>query len=73
MTQEEILEEAKSTEKVNLESLKKYEEMELEAKRRATRSGDRTVKGPAIRLIILYYCFSVLIVLIIGITVSLCL
>ena len=49
MTQEEILEEAKITEKVNLESLKKYEEMELEAKRRATRSGDRTVKGPAIR------------------------
>merc|ERR1719186_489427 len=49
MTQEEILEEAKITEKMNLESLKKYEEMELEAKRRATRSGDRTVKGPAIR------------------------
>lgn len=49
MTQEEILEEAKITEKVNLESLKKYQEMELEAKRRATRSGDRTVKGPAIR------------------------
>jgi len=49
MTQEEILEEAKITEKINIESLKKYEEMELEAKRRATRSGDRTVKGPAIR------------------------
>eukprot|EP00092_Neocalanus_flemingeri_P017970 GFUD01019446.1.p1 GENE.GFUD01019446.1~~GFUD01019446.1.p1 ORF type:complete len:681 (-),score=224.23 GFUD01019446.1:108-2150(-) len=49
LTQEEILEEAKVTEKFNLESLKKYEEMELEAKRRATRSGDRTVKGPAIR------------------------
>jgi len=49
LTQEEILEEAKITEKYNLESLKKYEEMELEAKRRATRSGDRTVKGPAIR------------------------
>jgi len=49
LTQEEILEEAKITEKMNLESLKKYEEMELEAKRRATRSGDRTVKGPAIR------------------------
>merc|ERR1712106_1117100 len=46
LTQEEILEEAKITEKMNLESLKKYEEMELEAKRRATRSGDRTVKGP---------------------------
>ena len=49
MTQEEILEEAKITEKINLESLKKYQEMELEAKRRAIRSGIRTVKGPAIR------------------------
>ena len=49
MTQEEILEEAKITEKINLESLKKYQEMELEAKRKAIRSGIRTVKGPAIR------------------------
>jgi len=49
MTQEEILKEAKITEKINLESLKKYEEMELEAKRKAIRSGTRVVKGPAIR------------------------
>ena len=49
MTQEEILKEAKITEKINLESLKKYQEMELEAKRKAIRSGIRTVKGPAIR------------------------
>ena len=49
MTQEEILEEAKITEKMNLESLKKYEEMELENRRKAIRSGNRTVVGPAIR------------------------
>ena len=49
MTQEEILEDAKITAKMNLESLKKYEEMELENRRRAVRSGTRTVQGPAIR------------------------
>ena len=49
LTQEEILKEAKITEKINLESLKKYQEMELEAKRKAIRSGTKSVKGPAIR------------------------
>ena len=49
MTQEEILKEAKITEKINLESLKKYQEMELENRRKAIRSGTKSVKGPAIR------------------------
>ena len=42
--------EAKLTERLNLASLKKYEEMELEAKRKAMRSGKREIKGPVIRL-----------------------
>ena len=41
--------EAKVTERLNLASLKKYEEMELEAKRKAMRSGKREIKGPVIR------------------------
>lgn len=49
LTQEEILAEAKITERLNLASLKKYEEMELEAKRKAMRSGKREIKGPVIR------------------------
>ena len=49
LTQEEILKEAKITEKINLESLKKYQEMELENRRKAIRSGTKSVKGPAIR------------------------
>ena len=39
LTQAEILAEARLTESANLESLKRYEEMELEAKRRAVRTG----------------------------------
>ncbi len=35
--------------RLNLASLKKYEEMELEAKRKALRSGQREIKGPVIR------------------------
>ena len=49
LTQEEILEESKDTEKLNLESLKKYEQMELENKRKAVRNTKRTVQGPYIR------------------------
>ncbi len=49
MTQEEILAEAKLTEKMNLASLKKYEQMELENKRRANKLTRRAVKGPYIR------------------------
>merc|ERR1719319_1133678 len=49
LTQEEILEEAKLTEQVNLASLSKYVEMELEAKRRACQTGKRIVHGPAVR------------------------
>jgi len=49
LTQEEILAEAKVTERINLASLKKYEEMELEAKRKALRAGRREIKGPVIR------------------------
>ena len=49
LTQEEILEESKDTEKLNLESLKKYEQMELENKRKAMRFTKRSVQGPYIR------------------------
>ena len=49
LTQEEILEESKDTEKLNLESLKKYEQMELENKRKAVRNTKRSVQGPYIR------------------------
>jgi hypothetical protein len=49
LTQAEILAEAQLTERSNLESLKRYEEMELEAKRRAVRSGKREIRGPVIR------------------------
>ncbi len=49
LTQAEILAEARLTERTNLESLKRYEEMELEAKRRAVRSGKREIRGPVIR------------------------
>jgi hypothetical protein len=49
LTQGEKLEEAKFTEKINFESLKKYEQMELESKRKALRLGVRVVKGPFIR------------------------
>ena len=55
LTQEEIMAEAKLTERLNLASLKKYEEMELEAKRKAMRSGKREIKGPVIRLVL---CFK---------------
>jgi len=48
LTQAEILEEAVSTEVTNLASLKKYQEMELEARRRAARGGARAVTGPAV-------------------------
>ena len=49
LTQAEILAEARLTESANLESLKRYEEMELEAKRRAVRTGKREIRGPVIR------------------------
>ncbi len=48
-TQEELLEEAKLTERLNLVSLKRFEEMELEAKKKATRLLRREVKGPFVR------------------------
>jgi len=49
LTQEEILAEAKKTEKVNLASLQKYQEMELENRRKAMKSGKKEIKGPFIR------------------------
>ena len=49
MTQEEILAEAKLTEKLNLASLKKYEQMELENKKRANKITRKAVTGPYIR------------------------
>ena len=49
LTQEEKLQEAKDTEKLNIESLKKYEQMELENKRKAVRSTKRTVQGSYVR------------------------
>ena len=49
LTQEEILQEAEETEKLNIESLKKYELLELENKRRAVRLTKRVVKGACIR------------------------
>ena len=49
MTQEEILAEAKLTEKLNLASLKKYEQMELENKKRANKITRKAVNGPYIR------------------------
>ena len=49
MTQEEILAEAKLTEKLNLASLKKYEQMELENKKRANKITRKAVSGPYIR------------------------
>ena len=45
LTQAEILEEAKITEKLNLESLKRFQEMELEAKKKARISSKRSLKG----------------------------
>ena len=49
LTQEELLEEAKLTEKLNLASLKRYEEMELEAKKKAVKLTEKRVKGPYVR------------------------
>ncbi len=49
LTQEELLEEAKVTEKLNLASLKKYEQMELEAKKKAVKLTKRSVNGPFVR------------------------
>ena len=49
MTQEDILAEAKLTEKLNLASLKKYEQMELENKKRANKITRKVVTGPFIR------------------------
>ena len=49
LTQEEKLREAKDTEKLNIESLKKYEQMELENKRKAVRLTKRTVQGSYVR------------------------
>ena len=50
--QAEILEEAKITEKLNAESLKRFRELELEAKKKANRSaGARVIKGHYVRYI----------------------
>lgn len=49
LSQEELLEEAKLTEKLNLASLKRYEEMELEAKKKAVKIMNKAIKGPFIR------------------------
>merc|ERR1719259_637072 len=52
LTQAEILEEAKITEKLNAESLKRFRELELEAKKKANRSaGARVIKGHYVRYI----------------------
>ena len=48
LTQAEILEEAKITEKLNLESLKRFQEMEIEAKKKARAIGKKSLKGPYI-------------------------
>ena len=51
-TKAEILEEAKITEKLNAESLKRFRELELEAKKKANRSaGARVIKGHYVRYI----------------------
>lgn len=49
MTQEEKLLEAKLTEKLNIASLKKYEMMELEARKKAVKLTKKEVTGPFIR------------------------
>ena len=50
LTQAEILEEAKITEKINLESLKRFQEMELEAKKKArNNAGAKAIKGHYVR------------------------
>jgi vacuolar protein sorting-associated protein 72 len=48
LTQAEILEEAKITEKLNLESLKRFQEMELEARKKARNTNKRSLTGPYI-------------------------
>ena len=45
LTQAEILEEAKITEKLNLESLKRFQEMELEAKKKARNTTRKALTG----------------------------
>lgn len=49
LTQAEILDEAKWTEQLNLESLKRFEQMEVEAKKRAFNNAKRAIQGPFIR------------------------
>ena len=50
--QAEILEEAKITEKINLESLKRFQEMELEAKKKAKgNAGAKVIKGHYVRYV----------------------
>jgi vacuolar protein sorting-associated protein 72 len=49
LSQAELLEEAKITEKLNIASLKTYEQMELEAKKKAHKVTRRQVVGPYIR------------------------
>ena len=51
LTQAEILEEAKITEKLNLESLKRFQEMELEAKKKARNTNRKSLNGPYISYI----------------------
>lgn len=48
LTQEELLEEAKETEKVNKKSLERYEKLELE-KSRKNKISRKQIKGPIIR------------------------
>ncbi|XP_040580475.1 uncharacterized protein YL-1 [Lepeophtheirus salmonis] len=49
LTQEEILEECKLTEKLNIESLKKFQEMEMENRKKAKSAAKRKMDGPFIR------------------------
>ncbi|XP_059081922.1 vacuolar protein sorting-associated protein 72 homolog [Tigriopus californicus] len=50
-TQAELLAEAKLTERLNIATLKKYEEMELEARKKATKLTQRTITGPYVRFL----------------------
>lgn len=50
-TQAELLAEAKLTERLNIATLKKYEEMELEARKKATKLTQRTMTGPYVRFL----------------------
>lgn len=51
LTQEDKLEEAKLTEKLNLATLKKYEQMEIEARKKAVKLTTKTMTGPYVRFL----------------------